>query len=553
MSLLDAYNAGKAARRAAATGMIVAASSGMAATSQGAPNIPPVNYGPDQPTLITATPEFRTGYHDHQFTAGITVFSFDGFDISAARAAISEHDTGVSFYRSSLLSVALTRFAPVAAALAIRVAPSIAIARQIKGGTRGLAKKCADEVRAQLCPSDGLLPSECFPSTLWGALAIEAAMMGFAVMQHVYGPADDGGRRRIYTRRWPTWAARYDSWRRTYIAITTAGEIDICDDGKFTLIGKTDVPHLQGAVRALAFPVLDGAQVQQARAQWINRYSDPKLVAYMPKGVQVNGPEGLAFMRCLQSLRNPGGFGALPDGSSLQAIGLDSKASASFKEALDSDIAMIYAVLTGTDLSAGTGGVYTSPLFGDILRATVGDDLAAQNRGVNQGHVAPYIRFNYAAAVAIDTARGVWVDPVLSTPLPDPEADARIDSKAKRMAALVTQVAAEKAAGADMTQDRVIAIAAELEVEPFILAAQAPGAQSFGHDQENGIVTINQRLAELGKPLDDTGRGAMTVPEYREHLAALRAQREAQTGITEGALQPVDPNQQPAQPEENAA
>ncbi len=508
---------------------------------QGAPNVPPPNLLSDQPAAIVGEPEFRSGYHDHSFAAGVSVFSFGGFDLASARPAIEEHDAGTSFYNSARLSIAVTRFGPVYSALAIRTAPSIALPRKIDGGTQGLARIVAAEVEDQLCPRVGLLPSACFPSTLWGAMAIDLAMMGFFVLQHVYGPPDEMGRRRVYTRRWPPWAVRYDSWRRTYVAITTECNVDIVNDGKFTIGGKTDVPHLQGAIRAIATEALDGVQTKQARAQWISRYADPKLVGYMPPGVPVRSPEGLAFFQCLQSLRNPGGFGALPHGSELEAVGLDSKASASFAEALNSSTAFIYAILTGADPSAASGAVYKSPQDADILHATIGDDLAAENRAVNQGHVYPWTRFNHA--VAIEEAGSRWKDPVLSTPLPDPKADARIEAKAKHMKAFVDQVVAEKMAGADITIDRIEYIAKQCEVEPFALAAQAPGAQSFAYDQENGVITINQRLEELGKPLDTTGRGEMTIPAYRAHLAA-ETERKKQEAEAENVE--VDPAEEEA-------
>ncbi len=436
-------------------------------------NVPPPNYTGDQPAAQVEAPEFRAGYHDHTFAAGVSVFSFGGFTLETARATIvNEHDPGTTFYNSARLSVAVTCFGPVYAALASRTAPSIALKRQIEGGSRGLSRIVAAEVESQLCPRAGLLPSACFPSTLWGAIEIDLAMMGFFVLQHVYGPPDDMGRRKVYTRRWPTWAVRYDSWRRTYVAITTEADVDILNDGKFTLGGKTDTPHLQGAIRALATEALDGVQTKQARAQWISRYADPKLVGYMPPGVAVRSPEGNAFFACLQSLRNPGGYGALPNGSKLEAVGLDSKASTSFGESLNSSTAFIYAILTGADPSSASGAVYKSPQDADVLHATIGDDLSAQNRAINWGHVYHFTRFNHAAAIEEAGAR--WTDPVLSTPLPDPKADARIEAKSKHLASFVAQYKAEKEAGADMQNGRVEYLAKMHEVEPFTIVTAAP-------------------------------------------------------------------------------
>jgi hypothetical protein len=101
--------------------------------------------------------------------------------------------------------------------------------------------------------------------------------------------------------------------------------------------------------------------------------------------------------------------------------------------------------------------------------------------------------------------------------LPDPK------QAATQMLALVAQVKAEKDAGFEMKQGRVEQIAKLLGVVAPVLAASAPGAASFGYDQTNGIVTINQRLAELGKELDLTGRGNMTIPEYLASLGVSAA------------------------------
>jgi hypothetical protein len=105
------------------------------------------------------------------------------------------------------------------------------------------------------------------------------------------------------------------------------------------------------------------------------------------------------------------------------------------------------------------------------LSSTVGDDIAAQNRGINQGHVYPYTRFNHREAIEIDIARGVWVDPVLWTPLPDPKADARIEAKAKHRKALSDQVTADKAAGFDVTQDHVKVLCDEYGIDAVPILA----------------------------------------------------------------------------------
>ena len=227
----------------------------------------------------------------------------------------------------------------------------------------------------------------------------------------------------MWTRRRPTWAVWYNAYRKTYIALTTEGPVDILNDGKFTLGGKSDIPHLQGALRPLIMPVFDGSQVVQARAGWIDKYSDPKWLGYMPEEQGPRTPEGKAFYEAMRAMQAPGGVGAFPHGSDVKIEGLSAEASACFKEALDSDVTFVDKVLTGLDTSAG-GGVYKPLAFWGILHSTVGDDIAATVRSVNVA-IEHETEFNYGDSLAQKDR------PALSIPLPDPEADARFDAAAK--------------------------------------------------------------------------------------------------------------------------
>jgi hypothetical protein len=464
----------------------------------GTANIPRPDYAADQPPAREPS-ELIPGYHDRPFKNMAPPTYFGGMDITAAREAIELHDSGTSFLLSSILAIAITRWAPAVSALWVRVAPMISLPRQVVGGGRGLARIVREEVESQLCPRTGLLPSACFPSTLWGAIAIDLALMGFAVLQHVYGPPDARGVRRVYTRRWPTWAVYYQAWRRTYVALTSEGPIDIVNDGKFTLIGKTDMPHMQGAIRALALPVLDGVQVMQARAEWIDMFASAKGVGIMPQGVAPRSPEGLAFLEAIRTLRGPGGIGALPFGSDFKFHGLKAEASTCFNDALKVDDTYIAAVLTGTDLSAGTVGVYKAPVFWGILRSTVGDDLSAVVRGINAGHVFGYVKFNYAAAAeeegweTVATADdGTEVQqrrdldvakfPALSIPLPDPERAQRAADYADACKRHTEIVVGRRAAGYEVTQEDSDKIAESLGLDdrPRLLPAAPPASVTLG-------------------------------------------------------------------------
>lgn len=506
-----------------AGGILAAAPFGPRPYEQPPANAPAPAYMTDQPVAPQGEPAFRGGYHDHTFTNAAPPMFFGGRTIEVARQDIENHDSGVSFWGSSALTIASTRHPAVFSALGIRCAPSIALPRQILGGTRGLARMVREEVEQQLCPRMGLLPSPCFPSTLWAAIAVDLALMGFAVLQHVYGPADSRGVRRIYTRRWPTWAVQYQAWRRTYVVITSEGTFDILNDGKFTIIGKTDTPHLQGAIRALALPVLDGIQVIQARAQWIDRFSDPKFIATMPPDVAARSDIGKALYRAIELIRGPGGWGVVPNGTVVTAVGLEAKASVCFKDALDSDDSYIGAILTGINTGAD-GGVYKPLVFWGILRSTVGDDLAAQNRGINQGHVYPYTIFNYSAAIEQDRERGTWTDPVLDTPLPDPEADARNKAYIDKMKGAAELLKMERENGADDLQARAdIHYAAIGEPAPA-LAISRKGGAIFAYHIEQKIVSPDQVLADLGLPPLPNGAGSV------ERLAEERLAGKDKTG-----------------------
>ncbi|SRR6266404_4125533 len=513
-----------AARRTLESPMLNARAAAPYAAGGEPPNIPPPDYGADQAAAPTGPPELRAGYHDHSFRAFAAPVFFGDFTLDKARMAIEMHDQGL-FFESSRLAIAMTRFAPVFAALSVRCAPVISLPRQISAGKKGLAKLVGADVEAQLAPRQGLLPSAHFPATLWGAIEWHLAQMGFCVLQHVYGAPDADGVRRVFTRIWPTWAVVYYRYRKMYVALTTEGPVDILNDGKFTMIGKTDEPHFQAAIRALMMPTLDGVQTQQARAQWIDRFSDPKFIATAPEGTAVRSPEGLALFQALQTIYGPEGKGVMPFGSTFQAVGLDSKASTPYKDALESDNAYISAVLTGTDIGQGSGGVYKSPMFWGILRATVGDDIAAIVRGVNQGHVYPFVRMNYAAGVERDTARGTWTDPVLSIPLPDPEADARIASYTARRKALTDQILADRLAGAVVGQEQVDELAERLDVDSLVLAEAKPQTgeiQQFHIEQK--VVAPDEVRERLALPPLPNGAGSL------EQLAKEREEGKDRTG-----------------------
>jgi hypothetical protein len=530
MSFLDAYASGIAARRSriAAGGLAVAASAPFSGQPQSAPNIPPPNYSADAPAPPPVAPTFDAKYHGHNFKAGVmTPVAIGGFDVDRMRAAIEMHDQGI-FFESSTLAIASLRFGPVFAALGQRIAPSLALPIHVRHGAKGLARIIGEEITAQLAPSDGLSPSPYFPSTLWGSIAIDGAQMGFAVLQHVTGDEHPlTGIRPVWTRRWPIWATQYQPYRETYQALTQDGPVDILNDGKFTLVADTLMPHIDcAAIRAIGTEVMEGAEAKQARASYVRMYGNPKVVATMPPKIPVEGPEGRAFFNAAEDVRNQDGVILMANGGSVDFVQLAAETSTVFADTLANVWQYVAAIYLGSDGTMTVGnGVYSAPVFAGVRRDLIDRGLKREVRAVNQGHVKTYVYFNHTAGIETAKARGLWSDPVVDKPLPDPAADARIDSLAKRRKALAEQVQADRAAGAIVDQDHVDDIAADLEIKPFVLAKSDPkGGEIFEYHITEKIVSPDQVLARLNLPPLPGGIGSPA------QLAKERAEGKDKTG-----------------------
>lgn len=486
---------------------------------------------------------YQQGYSDHTYENRSAPQVFDGFDLERIRRAVTLHRLG-NFYESSAMMVALLGFAPVLAALQQAIAQILALPRHVKGGDRGLAKMVAAEVEEMIAPAGGLLPSPYLPPQLWGTMAIYLRMMGFCVLQHVDGDPDpETGIRERYTRIWEPWAVRFQRSPRRWIAITTEGEVEICNDGKFTLVIDENEGHLSGAIVALGPEVLGGKITQEARNGWLDFFGRPKLYATLPEKIQTSGPAGLDFEAAVETIYGPDGRGVLPFGSTLSTVALPGVGASQFREALYDTIAMIGMVLIGSNGTLTKEGVYTAPGYFDVRHDLIARPAAAMVRGIN-GMIAGYCDINYGEQIARAKKAGVWKYPVLGIDLPDPAQDARIASIVTAEKARCEILDMRKASGIETNQDDADKLAEDLKVRTVKLAATPPGASSFAYDQENGVITINQRLEELGKPLDETGRGDMTVPQYRAALAAdvARAKEEAAAEAGTGG---TVPNEEP--------
>lgn len=439
----------------------------------------------DQPPPPPARYDFRPGHSDHTYQQFGAPLAFE-FDLDSIRAAVAQHRLGV-FWQTSALLVAVCGFAPVLAALQQAIAPILALPRHVHGGDKGLARLIASEVEEALVPRGGLRPSRYLAPTAWGTMAVYLRMLGFCVLQHIDGDPDpETGVRPRFTRIWPPWAVqRYRSPRKD-LAITTEGPIEICNDGKFTMVEDEQEGHLTAAICALGEEAFAGKITQQARLSFLNFFGEPKLWAMPPEhiatGIDDDDGTGGSFWRCIQTIRGPGGFGVLPHGSQLQAVGISGEGSKAFSDALVDAIIHVFMVLVG---SAGTIGNGANQGGGEVYQPAKGGawkvrhDLIARPtlaivRALNAGHVAPYVDQNYGDEVARARKAGAWKDPVLAIPIPAPDRDERIASDVTRIKALAEIVQVERAAGAEVTQDRVEKLAERLEVPAFTLLAGPP-------------------------------------------------------------------------------
>ncbi len=442
------------------------------ATPSPAGAIPPQAVLADQPPPPPEPPRYDRQYHSHTFRARLIPQVIGGWTVDRMRAAIDLHDQG-SFWESSILAIAITRYAPIFAALKQRIAPVVGLPRQVLGGTRGLARIVAEEIRAQLAPRDGDIPHPTWPAYMWGSTAVAHAMMGFAVWQHVWGDPQPDGTRLIYSRPWPTSAVQCIKYRRTYQALTEDGPVDIIDgDGKWSLIGDTDFPHYDGAVRALGAECLAGMYAQASRNSYADRHGDPKPVGTMPDKMVPNSPEGDAFFDAMYQITEPGAYAALPHGSDIKMLEASAQTSSVFKDILDNVWQHVAAALLGSDgtMSKGTG-VYSAPVFAGVRLDLVRTVVKAIMRALNVGRIRPYVAVNYG----LDRVSPL---PALDLPLPDVDKDARTKSYGDRVTTLHAILAAEKDNGCDVTQERVNQLAASLDVEAPTLA-KTPGAHAL--------------------------------------------------------------------------
>lgn len=510
--------------------------------SQPPPTRPDPAWNTDQPVPPPRRLKYDPRYHGHTFKAFSAPQNFDGWDLNRVRSALTMHRQGL-FIETSTLSLTLMMVPSIHAAMKQRIAPSLGLPKHVVMGQRGISRIVGEEVRAQICPALGLMPSPYFPSYLWGTMAADIAMMGYSVLQHVMGPPDEEtGVQPVYTRRWPLWAVQYYRYRRTYVALTTEGPVDIVNDGKFTLVSHDhEEPHFFGAIVALAEEGFDTKATQRARSRYIDAYGDPKWVGIMPQHMAPKTPEGEAFADAIEEGQGPDGIVILPNGAQYKLEGLSSDRSTVMNDALGSNWQNVAATLLGSDgtMTRGTG-VYSSPVFAGVRRDLLASDLRAELTGANGGHVNLYCQTNYSDQIE---RRSNFQLPVANIPLPDPDSDQRIKSYSDRVKSFHEIIESEKANGFEVTQERVEQLCKELEIEAPSLVTNRQHLDVDSATRAKVVTVKEVRESQGLKPFDDE-RDDMTMAEL-DALAKSKANNPEKGASETSDDEPVDGAAQP--------
>jgi hypothetical protein len=343
-------------------------------------------------------------------------------------------------------------------------------------------------------------------------------MMGFAVLQHVVGePDEETGVQPLFTRQWPSYACTYYASRKTFVANTTSGPVDICNDGKFTLIADCENPHMQGALLPLIEEAIDFRMTTRARSSYVQKYGNPKWLGIMPEGVAPYTPEGDAFMRSLAQSRNPDAVSLYPHGSEVRIEGLQGPQSSVFTETVEADVQMIASILLGSDGTiTKSAGVYSSPTFDGIRRTLVSRDLLCAVRAVNLGHVQTWLKFNYEETRKAEKASGDWVEPSFQIPLPDRDAQERVTGYAERLKSLHDIIQKEKASGCEVTQERVIQLATSLDVETPTLSSEKVSRIGLAPTDMARVVRVREARAAGGLDALGDERDDKLISELEE-------------------------------------
>lgn len=436
-----------------------------------------------------------------------------GWTVELAREAITHHDLG-DFGLSSVLGIASTRFAPVLAALEQRVDAPLGLARHtVPAGPEGLAAVAGQELAALYAGAE----------PLHGDMFAAKAMMGFSVLTHTWTPSEDASLLVPTTRVWPTSAIRYERITERFQAITRDGPVDIVDgDGKWTIVGSGAMPHLRAAVRAIGLQYLKGGLADRDEAALSEFVGRNTFFGILPEKIVLKSDEGKEIGKTIKDMGRARSGAVYPHGTTVGTTTAASDKIAVFDQMLKRCASYVAMALLGQDgtVQSGSGGVYQSPIFKGIAFSLLRSDVTTAGAAFTRGVGRPYVLRNYGDEKLL--ARYEWL-------LPDLDEAERRKAIAEGHERFLKVVDLWSKTGFEVTQDAVDELAAALGVRAPKLRTTSTAATSFAYDQENGVITINDRRQELGR--DPVAWGNQTVPEYRASIAAKQSPPEAGSAV----------------------
>jgi len=348
--------------------------------------------------------------------------------VAALRAMLDEHDRG-TFLRSGLLADLLRRDADVYGALQQRLTAL---------GAHPLCFDAADDSDAAVKARDGLAldwPRICPPGAQ-ADLALDEAMMGWALAQTPWRYDPESKRLRQTVEPWPSYAVEHDRTLRQWYVQTAEGRLPITPgDGQWLLVAPRSAraPWLWGAIRPAAewylsnsFAASDARRRSETTGQGIWKVK-------VPSGARESS-EGKGFLRSFRNLGRaaaiPAPRGATPESSyDFELIEAKADAFKIFEWLKRTGGGAIRLAILGQDLTSQNNEVGTnasSSTGADVTRAVV----EAQARGLSDA---------FTQQVAGPRARYLG-EPLTKVRIDaEPEADREASAKASKAEAEAVQ------------------------------------------------------------------------------------------------------------------
>jgi hypothetical protein len=490
-----------------------------------------VSVDPVPPTKLSTDAQYLA----HSFWTPSNLYQTStGWDVMTITGAINAHDSG-SFWTSSALAVVVSRYPWIFGPLSQRKAPPLGLTREVfipDGTDRGKSRIASREFSALMLQNEAL----------FGDVFRPHALMGFSVLQDTwfYDPAT---KTQIpITNVWPTSAVRWNAYLKKLQAFTMDGLVDINDgDGKWRIVGMGTQPYIEGAIRSVAMPwaqAVNSDRNEAALSDYLGRLCP---IAILPGGKDVpvippDSPEGKQTLAALKDLGKARSGGMFAAGTTVTTLAnVDAGAAALFTGLLPRRAQGMAIALLGTDgTTTNPGGVYASPMFAGVALAKIREDVNHAGRAwTTLGN--HYGEMNYGLTPESSPSYR-WL-------LPDPTEAERRKAMGDAFARAAAAVTAERAAGLEMTPERLAVIYGSQGLPvPTMLDATAK-APIFAYHITSNIVAPDQVLETLGLPAMPGGVGS---PEaLAAHILAVRA---AELDAAKSGKQAADPSPAPVAP-----